>query len=711
MKSAIKLGLAAALLASTGCLQTVGLPDSTDAGTEPRLDAAAFADANVIERADAALAGMDAAGPSDASAGPDAALLPDASSAVDAAIPPDASVPFPSGYCNSAGWCWEMPRPHGDAITAVWGTGTDNLWATTGGGRVLHHDGTDWSVAAESSGRLWELSASGPDDLWASGTTGALHWDGSGWSIAHLPQTTNSHTRVYASAPQTAWAFEAPLVVPAVYSAWMDQWDGSQWSAQPPLDGSVRKAWAQSANDIWAVGFPTQATPASVWHFDGTSWAPQTISPGTGYDLWSVWAYGAEAWVLAGTSDSECTLFHFDGSKWVDFREVPPAFPSVCGQVWGSSPSDIWTTSAAGELDHWDGQSWTTMTTPLFGRPYGLYGSSANSVWASASGPSVTHWDGTAWTEVSPPQDRIMGAAEPYTMWPGELNTIWCNSAEPVAAGKGIVLTRGPTSWTTSWQGAQSQSISAIWGPDGTDDLWAVGSGGLILKRSNDIWQQQSSPTTNTLRAIWGRSASDIWAVGESSTVLHFDGSWHMVNVWLSGDLLALWGDPSGVLRVLASDGSVFGWDGTSWAALSNPIPATYYAGSVWGTSVDDLWVALSVGGFSFPNDVLVHWDGQAWTTISSASILNWTTTNGFPAGATQMSVMGFAASDVYVLGYSETLGGSSLYHWDGSTWTEEFITGNWLWGICGTKQRGLWVAGGIGEYSEPVSILHRPLP
>ena len=70
------------------------------------------------------------------------------------------------------------------------------------------------------------------------------------------------------------------------------------------------------------------------------------------------------------------------------------------------------------------------------------------------------------------------------------------------------------------------------------------------LRGQRTEWQVVESPTTETLHAVWGAAPNDAWAVGESGTILHWDGSaWkpalaafpankkkpHLYGVWGSG--------------------------------------------------------------------------------------------------------------------------------------------------------------------------------
>jgi hypothetical protein len=50
----------------------------------------------------------------------------------------------------------------------------------------------------------------------------------------------------------------------------------------------------------------------------------------------------------------------------------------------------------------------------------------------------------------------------------------------------------------------------------------AVGDEGLILRFNGSTWTKMTSNTTSNLLAVWGLSPSNIYAVGENATILHY---------------------------------------------------------------------------------------------------------------------------------------------------------------------------------------------
>jgi hypothetical protein len=92
-----------------------------------------------------------------------------------------------------------------------------------------------------------------------------------------------------------------------------------------------------------------------------------------------------------------------------------------------------------------------------------------------------------------------------------------------------------PSGWTTMTSNS-NQTLYAVWGTSATS-VWAVGNGATALYYNGLQWQARPTPTevqSDTLVSVNGTSDSNVFAVGTSSnnsnsgtSVIHFDGtSW-----------------------------------------------------------------------------------------------------------------------------------------------------------------------------------------
>ena len=221
--------------------------------------------------------------------------------------------------------------------------------------------------------------------------------------------------------------------------------------------------------------------------------------------------------------------------------------------------------------------------------------------------------------------------------------------------------------------------LRAVWAVS-PDDVFAVGDGGVILRRTNDVWQVMASGTTSKLRGLWAASSSDVWATGLGGTILHFDGAaWSPANAPISATLEidAVWGSsPSDVWFV--GQGTVLHWNGESFASTS-------FAGSllsVSGTGPSDVWITGENAGVR-------HFNGATWSLVSTGGGTN-----------SYFAVLALATNDVWLADFASS---KETMHWNGARWTP-FRTGSGIvfQGLSALGSTDVWGAGGknIGRWT-----------
>ena len=96
---------------------------------------------------------------------------------------------------------------------------------------------------------------------------------------------------------------------------------------------------------------------------------------------------------------------------------------------------------------------------------------------------------------------------------------------------------------------------------------------------------------------MWATTADDVWAVGYSNVLLHWDG-----HVWT----------PQAAPPVMRCDGPVVDGNATTIACTQD-----VSLSDVWGSSASDVWVVgyfeEAIGG----TPLLFHYDGSTWTDLS----------------------------------------------------------------------------------------------
>jgi hypothetical protein len=220
------------------------------------------------------------------------------------------------------------------------------------------------------------------------------------------------------------------------------------------------------------------------------------------------------------------------------------------------------------------------------------------------------------------------------------------------------------TTWCRETSPVTATILTSVWVVDATD-VFAVGDGGVIVRRRNNVWSQETSGTTANLRGVWAANATDVWAVGEGGTVLRSNGTtWTAVSGFTS-DFKSIWGSgPDDVW--LASFGKVTHWDGMQFTTKT--LTGTLL--SVHGTAGNDVWVT--------GEDARVDHFTGAWTTNINPG-----------GGNSYFAIHALGVDNVMVAGLLETR------QFDGMSWTSRSAPGSVFLSFFSTGATNLWAVGG----------------
>jgi hypothetical protein len=151
-------------------------------------------------------------------------------------------------------------------------------------------------------------------------------------------------------------------------------------------------------------------------------------------------------------------------------------------------------------------------------------------------------------------------------------------------------------------------------------------------------WEWQNPlPQGNTLPGVWGSSGSDVFAVGQYGTLLHYDGTgWSAMNSGTTKHLNGVWGKSESDVFAVGSQGTILHYNGATWSAMSSGTTMAYLNG-VWGSSGSDVFAVGDRG-------TILHYDGTAWNAMISGTdkVLN--------------DVWGSSGSDVFAVGWPGTI-------------------------------------------------------
>ena len=207
-------------------------------------------------------------------------------------------------------------------------------------------------------------------------------------------------------------------------------------------------------------------------------------------------------------------------------------------------------------------------------------------------------------------------------------------------------------------QASAQNDLYAVWGSSGSD-VFAVGQDGTILHYNGLAWTAMNSSTTDDLYAVWGTADDDVFAVGQDGTVLHYDGvAWSSMLRGTTYDLSSVWGASNTDTYAVGQRGTILYYNETAWD--STTLDSTF--SGVWTSLVSGVRQLYGVWGTS---DDAVFAVGQDGTTLyyNRSTALNDSATSRslcetMPSGTDNdlYAIWGASATDVFAVGQSGTI-------------------------------------------------------
>jgi photosystem II stability/assembly factor-like uncharacterized protein len=448
-------------------------------------------------------------------------------------------------------------------------------------------------------------------------------------------------------------------------------WNGSESHIQNRLTAeNLNGIFVVSSSEIYVVG-----ENETFLYYNGLNW--QRAFQFSPLGINSIWGPDSDHLFAAG---EQASVFIRENGVWHPILKGDENDPTFY-DIWGASKERVFIVGgyfSQGVIYEWDGATVSSMSIPDCKTLQCVWGTDENNVYAAGDGRVILHFDGSQWQVIQEYFD--------------------------------------------------DSSLHAIWGPD-DNNIFAVGgdlNGGLLLKKNNDIWEKQDQeiyhwvndidgfddtimivgeygsvatvqiPETQwhtivqsqgDLKAIWGRHANDIFAVGDNQFKHYTNGEWHAITLTEGKLLNSVYGDDTTVFAV-GNNGTVLSYEnetlsydtiidetlkdiwgfqghfyavgenaiilcytGTTWQKVSHELQSesmTFH--SIWGTSLNNIFV---VG----ENNRILQYNGSHWHLFSAPNINE---------GQTIHAIWGNADNTFYIA-YEN----GDIYHYDQDQWFE----------------------------------------
>lgn len=243
------------------------------------------------------------------------------------------------------------------------------------------------------------------------------------------------------------------------------------------------------------------------------------------------------------------------------------------------------------------------------------------------------------------------------------------------------------------WQEVKSDLTSrlrAVYGTSATD-VYAVGDKGVILKYNGSTWSSMTNPDTNNTD-LWGltihpySSSNYLYAVGAQIT-LYYDGSaWNKGYSYSTSayyNFRDVWSPASSYNKIGVGEMGYY----ISYYTSSTPSSSwsyTYLYSSlndslygVWGSSISQIFAVGDNGTImKCTSNCTAYTSGWGKDTSPTTNHLR--------------DIYGFSSTDIWAVGF----GGTVLHH-NGSSWSKVTVpTSTYFYGIWGTSSSNLYVVG-----------------
>ena len=366
----------------------------------------------------------------------------------------------------------------------------------------------------------------------------------------------------------------------------------------------------------------------------------------------------------ATTSKVSQNKFSSASCQWSVVPSPNGSSSSNLSGVAAVSANDIWAVGSSGNqmsgaqtlIEHWNGSSWSVVTSPnpgsIYNTLYGVTAISAANVWAvgyyvNTTGVTQTlieHWNGTSWSVVTSPSPAT-GNNELFSVSAASASSIWTvgfltNNTSQTPSDQTLIEHWNGTSWSVVKSpnpGSSSDHLNGVTAVS-TSDVWAVGNGKtssgktLIEHWNGTSWSVVASPSPGSggdFRAVDAVSAGNVWAVG-----------YYLSN---SSSILTL----------------VERWNGASWQVVKSAnIGTSPSFNAVAAVSANDVW---AVGSYHNPNSneffqtLTEQWNGTKWSVVKSPSPGSFSTQ--------LLGVAAVSANNVWAVGVADSNTLTEHYH------------------------------------------------
>jgi len=277
------------------------------------------------------------------------------------------------------------------------------------------------------------------------------------------------------------------------------------------------------------------------------------MNSSVGNDLHALW--GTSDWDIfaAGASGRILRYTENDTLTWTPMNTDAYSLYGL-NSLWGATSSDVYAAGGQGQLGgiilRNTGGPWGIAATVEVTILYGMWGSSPSNVYAVGELGSIYAYNGNDWASLESPTDLTL-----YSIWGSASDDIY------IGGELGSIYRYHDGTWVQAADGLTTRDVRALWGSSASD-VFASCDNGVILHYDGTAWEVQDTGTGLNLSSIWGSSGDDVFAAGENGIILKYDsetGTWSTLDpgIAIADDLRAIWGSTAGSVYFAGDNGTI----------------------------------------------------------------------------------------------------------------------------------------------------------
>jgi hypothetical protein len=216
-----------------------------------------------------------------------------------------------------------------------------------------------------------------------------------------------------------------------------------------------------------------------------------------------------------------------------------------------------------GALYRWTTRRWLQEATNLVSpRLWACWAGPGNQVFAVGESGTIYHHTSEGW-HLDPVPSSVAGAIL-YGVWGmADGTAVAVGGGLSASTETAVVLHYDGESWTRADAShVATKNLRAVWGSS-PDNYFAVGDDGAIARFDGEEWKPSNSQVEERLYGVYGNGPNEIYAVGGAGRglILRWNGSSWVPFDQPTGALRTVWTSPNNHLYVAGDDGFVARYD------------------------------------------------------------------------------------------------------------------------------------------------------